>query len=84
MQKERNSLLSLDLLNDIRSNLPHGSLTILAKKHGFTRQYVSLVFKGAVYNKVIIDDAIDMALNERKRREKERKRLKEKIELLNK
>lgn len=54
--------------NDWTYYLPYGYTSLLASKHGVSPSLVSMVIKGHRKNNKILDDAISMAENEKKRR----------------
>lgn len=45
----------------LKSNLPHGTLAKVARKHNVTRAYVSAILKGTNVNESIMFDLIDAA-----------------------
>lgn len=61
----RNRRISNEKLKQMRSYLPHGSNSIIAKKTGLTQEYVSKVLHGVYSNYSVINEALNIALEEK-------------------
>lgn len=77
-----NRLVSLDQLADIRKNLPHGTMRALATKNNCSYQHITNVIKGRTYDENIIEQALNIALVEKEKREKKRAELQGKLKKL--
>jgi hypothetical protein len=81
-QTNRNSLLTLKQLAEVREHLPTGSLAVLAAKHGVHLSYVSKILLGHRKNDDILQSAIDLALRNKQKEEAKKKKVQNQLKKL--
>jgi len=77
-----NNPITVEQLVELRKYLPRGAVAQLARMHNYKMPYVTMILNGDKINTKVVESAINIALAEKERSEKEREKIQSKLKKL--